>query len=187
MKRSSTPYEEISFVAFDFETTGLYPENDRIIEIGALKFVNGKVIDTFEQLVNPQMSIPAAATRINGIFNKDVSDKPVIGEVLPRFSAFINGNVLIAHNARFDISFLDKALSRLGEQSVRNRVLDTCSILRRVFKGRRSYSLQNLAGDFSLEVKNAHRALDDARICMELFLIAVSEKGTSDIKAVINL
>ena len=182
--------DEIVFTAFDFETTGLYPKNDKIIEIGAVKFVNGEVIDTFEQLINPEMVIPRRATQVNGISIHHIKDKPLIDKILPQFLKFIGPSVLIAHNAGFDLSFLEKAVSEAELQPVENFVLDTCNISRKVFRGKKSYSLQNLAKEFKIDVKNAHRALDDSRVCMDLFLKSVSrlsEKKRPDIKTLLNL
>ena len=188
--KSKQDINKMVFTAFDFETTGLSPLNDKIIEIGAVKFSNGEILEKFEHLINPEMVIPKRATMVNGISTSDIKDKPVITKILPKFIKFIGSSILIAHNAGFDLSFLDAAISEAGLEPVRNLVLDTCNIARKVYKGRKSHSLQDLAIDLKIEVESAHRALDDSRVCMHLFLKSISrlsEKQIPDIGTLLNL
>jgi DNA polymerase-3 subunit epsilon len=161
--------EKAVFVAFDFETTGLYPDRDRIIEIGAVKFNLQGAIEIYQHLVDPGIEIPEESIAIHQITNEMVKGKPGIQDLLPDFLKFIGDSILIAHNIKFDQGFLNAALADMGENPPTNRGIDTCNLSRRVVKGRRSYSLQNLAKYFAIPVNNAHRALDDAMICMELF------------------
>ena len=172
---------ESVFVAFDFETTGLNPESDSIIEIGAVKFKLDKVIDTYETLVNPEKPIPETASKISGIVDKMVWDKPVIRDILPDFLDYFDDSVLIAHNISFDIGFLNKAAKKMGMHPVDNVMIDTCSFARKVLKGHFSYSLQNLAKQYKIDTSRAHRALDDAKLCVELFKIEL--KNTDKIES----
>jgi len=169
VKYDSLIHPEKVFVCFDTETTGLNPLYDRIIELAAIKIQNGKVIEEFEVLVNPEIPIPEGASKVNGIYDKDVADKEVMPQVLPRFLKFVEGTILIAHNAQFDIDFINMSAKRLGLPLLENSFIDTLPMSRKAFQGRKSYSLQNLAADLKITVTAAHRALDDTRVCYELF------------------
>ena len=161
--------DDVCFVAFDFETTGLNPRSDRIIEIGAVKFKDRTMLETFEELVNPDMNIPEASVKISGIHNAMVQDKPFIDDLLDDFLSFIEGTVLIAHNASFDLGFLRAALNGSGHADFDNLVIDTHRLARKAYSGQQSYSLQSLVAMLGLPPNNAHRALDDAMQCMKLF------------------
>ncbi|WP_053228133.1 3'-5' exonuclease [Spirochaeta cellobiosiphila] len=157
------------FVCFDTETTGLNPLYDRIIEIAAVKIKNGKVIGEFEELVNPNMPIPEESTKVHGITDNDVVGKESIEKVLPRFLSFIENTILIAHNAQFDIDFVNNSAKKSNISLMNNDYIDTLPMSRKAFPGRKSYSLQNMAKDFNIKVTAAHRALDDTRVCYRLF------------------
>jgi DNA polymerase III epsilon subunit family exonuclease len=166
---------ETTFVAFDFETTGLYPSRDRIIEFGAVKFRDRAEIDTFDALVNPGIPIPVEAGDVSRITDEMVQDKPPIGEVLPQFVDFVSDAVLVAHNAEFDMGFLRTALQETGLGDIRNNLIDTQILAQRAFPRQKSYSLQNLVQELQLTGGNAHRALDDSRMCMRLFHACAEE------------
>jgi DNA polymerase III subunit epsilon len=169
---SSDPTASVSsvtFTAFDFETTGLYPASDRIVEFGAVKFRDGQIVDTFERLVNPGMPISPDAAAVSGITDADVADATPVDEVVPGFATFLGETVLIAHNAPFDLGFLRAALHALGGRTVTNSIVDTQLLAMKAFPRRRSYGLQNLATELGLPPNRAHRALDDAIMCMRLF------------------
>lgn len=171
------PLDSLTFTAFDFETTGLNPAKDRIIEIGAVRVRGGVIGETFHTLVNPGIPIPPEATAIHGITDADVASQPLVAEVFPEFLEFISGTVLFAHNAPFDMRFLQQALRTHGLPDHRLPVLDTLTFARRVFPCRYSYSLQNLAAWLGLDAQNAHSALDDALVCARLFQICVIRSG----------
>jgi len=159
------------FVAFDTETTGLDPKQNRVIEIGALRFDAAGVSSRFSVLINPERPMPAEASRINGITDAMLADKPTASDVLPDFLTFIGNATLIAHNAPFDINFINEELSRVMLPQLSNRVVDTRIFARDVFPGLPRYALQELAKHFGIEALDAHRAEDDARVCMELFTV----------------
>jgi DNA polymerase-3 subunit epsilon len=163
------------FTAIDFETTGLYPATDKIIECGAVMFTDQHVEDTFQALVNPGIPIGEDAARISGITDRDVAGSPPAEEVIPRLLSFLGSTVLVAHNAPFDIGFLRAACETLGLPPVDNRVVDTLALAMKAFPRRRSYGLQNLAADLALAPNQAHRALDDAMTCMKLFQKCVEQ------------
>jgi len=168
------------FTAFDLETTGLNPRLDQIVEIGAVKFDRKGTIARFSTLINPGIPMPAEAEKINKISDEMLRGKPFLDEVFPDFLSFIQGTTLIAHNMAFDSGFINEKLKeRWGKEakpwippfpSLPNPLVCTLVFSREVFPGLRSYALQSLAEELRLPVSDAHRAEDDARLCMEIFL-----------------
>ncbi len=159
------------FVAFDIETTGLSPTLDRIIELGAVKFQNGEVVDTFQELISPGIPLPPQSVEIHGITEDMLVGKPDIRVVLPRFLEFAQGTILLAHNAEFDVNFILRSMASHGLGSdLPHKIVDTLPMSKQAFPERKSYKLQNLARDLEIETGSAHRAKDDARVCQELFL-----------------
>jgi len=163
------------FVAFDLETTGLDPRLDRIAEIGAVKFDNRGLIARFSTLVNPGIPMPLEAGRVNKITDEMLAGKPSIDEVLPDFLHFIKGTVLVVHNAPFDCGFINQKL----KAQLPNPVVDTLIVSRELFPELQSFSLQNLAASLGIGAHHAHRAEDDARLCMEVFLRCVERRKGS--------
>jgi len=153
-------------MAFDLETTGLDPRHDQIAEIGAVKFDNHGIIARFSTLINPGIPMPKEAERVNKISDEMLRGKPHLEEVLPDFLHFIEKAVLTAHNAPFDCGFINGKLKK----NLSNPVVDTLVISRELFPGLQSYSLQNLATSLGISARDAHRAEDDSRLCMEIFL-----------------
>lgn len=164
------------FVAFDTETTGLRAQSDFIIEIGAVKFSrDGLLGEPFDCLVKPPVRIPPIITGITGIDDAMVEGCGGEDEAVWRFARYAGGAALVAHNAPFDVGFVGAALERALLPPLDNLVVDTLKASRWAYpdlsksgeKGR--YKLQALASFFHIEVTRAHRASDDARVCMELF------------------
>ena len=162
-------YDTAAFIAFDTETTGLDPASGRIVEIGAVKFDRRGVIARHNVLINPEMPMPEEAGKVNGITDEMLKDKPLIADVFPDFFDFIGTGVLVAHNAPFDINYVNAELKRAGKPPLSNKVVDTRIFAKEVFPGLSSYALQDLAVQFGITALEAHRAEDDARVCMELF------------------
>lgn len=174
------------FTAFDTETTGLSSKYEKIIEIGAVKFDKNGIIDTYSVLINPEKVISSNITSITGITNQMVCNCPTFSEITPSFLNFINETKLVAHNAKFDISFVNAELEKTPYNNLRKsqcNAVDTVKVSQKVFPALPCYKLQELAKHFNIKVDAAHRAYDDARVCMELFLIcmkeAVKKLGTS--------
>lgn len=165
---------KLTFTAFDTETTGLDPRTCRVVELGGVRFDARGVSSRFNALINPGTPMPSEASRVNGITDAMLAGKPDMREVLPDFLAFARGTVLVAHNAPFDISFMNEELSRMGQGALEHRVVDTRILAREAFPGLPKYALQDLATRLGIEAKEAHRAEDDARVCMELFLRCVA-------------
>jgi len=163
---------DLSFTVFDTETTGLQPsEGDEIIQIGAVRIVNGKLLkqESFEQLVNPGRLIPAATIPIHGITQERVQGQPPVTEVLPAFYAFAQDTVLVAHNAAFDMKFLQMQEKNTG-LVFNHPVLDTLLLSAAVHPNQESHSLDAIAGRFNITVLGRHTALGDALLTAEVWL-----------------
>ncbi|MGH3088749.1 MAG: DEDD exonuclease domain-containing protein [Rubrobacteraceae bacterium] len=164
---SSLSLEDAPYVVFDVETTGTSAREGAITEFGAIKVRGGVVVDEFSTLVNPQMPITPFVMRLTGITNRMVADAPTMREVLPLFEEFVEGSVLVAHNAPFDCSFVAAAR---GGRPLPNPVLDTLRIARSLVPGLRRYRLSALAAHFGVRQLPNHRALADAAATSGVFL-----------------
>ncbi len=160
----STPLYDITFCVLDLETTGGSPKDCEITEIGAVKYHSGELVGSFQTLVDPGLPIPPSITFLTGITQSMVLDAPRIETALPSFLEFIGDAVVVGHNVRFDISFLNAAADRLGYGAMGNDLVDTASLARRLVRGEvRNLKLRTLASHFRSPVTPNHRALEDAR------------------------
>lgn len=176
------PLTELAYTVFDTETTGLNPAGgDEIIQIGAARIVNGKLLrqEHYDQLVDPQFMIPEAGIPIHGITQDMVQGQPTIDRVLPVFHAFARDTVLVGHNAAFDMRFLQLKEADTGivfDQPV----LDTLLLSAVVHPSQESHRLEAIAQRFNITVKGRHNALGDAIVTAEIFLRLIpllAEKG----------
>jgi DNA polymerase-3 subunit epsilon len=175
---------DLVLTVFDTETTGLNPAGgDEIIQIGATRIVNGKLLrqESFEQLVNPGRLIPAATVPIHGITQEMVIGKPLITEVLPAFYAFAHDTVLVAHNAAFDMRFLQLQEKNTG-LVFSHPVLDTLLLSAVVHPNQESHRLEAIAERFNITVLGRHTALGDAFVTAEIWLRLVPLLETMGIK-----
>jgi len=168
-----TPLSEITFVSFDVETTGLGPTTERILEFGAVKFRDGKIIEEKSWLINPQQRIHFAARRVHGISSKSLKDKKVFAEVYPEISEFIGDSILLAHNAAFDVNFYSAEIKRLEQPIPPNIAIDTLKLFRTWFPDAPGYNLANLADHLGVTGDGFHRGLADARYVVEIFFIGM--------------
>jgi len=183
--------EHARFVVFDLETTGLSPTRSRMVEIGAQR-VDGLLPGaTFETFVNPGQALPPAITALTGIAPADVRGAPGQDLAVRRFLAFAGDGVLVAHNARFDMAFLDRAVERLTGRRVASPVVDTVWLARRLLAGRvRRVGLAQLAHFFGTSVDPCHRALADARATAEILLALIGlaqERGAATVADLVEL
>lgn len=160
---------EENFVIVDLETTGLSPLKNEIIEIGAIKVENGKVIDTMDIFIKPKVPVSKFITRLTGITNEMLEDGIDIQEGMSKFVEFSKGYTLMAHNARFDMSFLNSNMNTCFNQNLENECLDTLKISKEKIKGLSSYKLENLANYFNVDYTGAHRAIKDCEITLDVY------------------
>jgi DNA polymerase-3 subunit epsilon len=160
----STPLFSTTFCVLDLETTGGSPNDCAITEIGAVKYLGGELLGTFQTLVDPGLAIPPSITILTGISQSMVIDAPTIHTALPTFLEFVADTVIVGHNVRFDMSFLQTAARQLGYERLANDTVDTAALARRLVRDEvRNLRLQTLAAHFRSPVIPIHRALDDAR------------------------
>lgn len=162
MNETERELKEDTYVVFDVETTGLSAVHDVIIELAAVKVKNGEIIDRFESFVNPHRPLSATITELTSITDEMVKDAPELEEVLPRFLDFIEGTVLVAHNARFDMGFLQAAAKGIGRESVNNPVIDTLELGRLLYPRLKNHRLNTLCKQFDIDLTQHHRAIYDA-------------------------
>jgi DNA polymerase-3 subunit epsilon len=158
------------FISFDIETTGFITGVDKIVELGAVRFIDGEVEGVFSTLIDPGIPIPEAATRVNGITNEMVAGKPEIDRIMGPFAEFCGGDILVAHNAPFDYQFIVSDIVRLESPAPKGVILDTLSISRKVIPGLPNYKLGTLVQHLDIPASGFHRAEEDASYCGKLFL-----------------
>ena len=169
LPRSNRYVENTTFVAFDTETTGFSPKKDRLVELGAVKFKDGEIIEERTWLINPKRSIPYWAQEVHGITYEMVKDKPVFEDVYPEFLAFIDGCVLVAHNAPFDLRFLREEIQRNNLEYPRNITIDSLRLFRAWYPDLSSHKLGDLAEYTKVDGGTFHRATDDSRYIFLIF------------------
>ena len=159
--------QTIPIVVFDLETTGLDSDIDRIIEIGAIKTLNGETLAEFSSLVKASFAISSTITRLTGITQEMLVDQPQIEAVMPEFLKFIEGSILVAHNAPFDSGFLKKECSRLNID-IDWATFCTLKMARELLPNLESRSLDALAAHFHLSFEARHRSIGDVRVTSEV-------------------
>jgi len=169
-----------SFVAVDIETTGWDPGRDRIIEIGAVRFEGGAETACFSQLVDPGVPIPQRIQHLTGIHPQMVAGKPRIGAVLPALKELVGDLPLVAHNASFDLGFLQTVCAQHG-LSLANIVYDTAELSRVALPRLKNHRLKTLVQRLGLPLVQHHRAEDDARACGHLFLSLLEQIRRMDV------
>lgn len=171
-KIADIPLKQLRCVVFDTETTGLEPSNgDELISIGAMRVVNGRTVsgETFDQLINPGREIPKSSTRFHGLTDKDVKDKPDAKTLLPLFHRFCGRAVLVAHNAAFDLKFLELK-EKVSGVTFQSPVLDVLLLSAFLHDHMSDHSLMAIAERMGVEVSGRHTALGDAMTTTAIFL-----------------
>ncbi|MGD9200240.1 MAG: helicase C-terminal domain-containing protein [Chitinispirillia bacterium] len=176
------------FIAIDFETTGLDFKNNRIIEIGAVKFLKGKPSAEYSTLINPGQAIPSKITELTGITDDKVKDAPGFSNVVDELMSFIDKYPLCGHQVDFDYSFLTEELKRVGKNKIKNAQLDTAVLSRLMLFDLPGYSLSNVCAHLDISLQKAHRALDDAKASGQIacILIPKLESIPEDIRMILG-
>ncbi len=163
-------------VVFDFETTGLDPQKDRIIEIGGLLVEKGIAVDEFSSLIKPDIPLPETSTKITGITEDMLKDQPSIEEKLPEFLNFIEGSILVAHNAEFDMGFLRNTCHRLGYQ-IQWPCFCTLKLARNLLPDLESKNLDTLAAHYGLTFESRHRSIGDCKVTSSVLQSFLNNEG----------
>lgn len=163
------------YVVFDLETTGFDSKSDKIIEIGALKYKNNELIDTFNILINPKIHISSRITEITGINDDMVKDCNVIEQVLPKFIEWIEDYTLIAHNGSFDLGFIEAKINELNLNMIENKNIDTLYLSRKWILDVENHKLETLKKHFKLRY-GSHRALEDCYVTNYIYQYCKAKK-----------
>lgn len=179
------PLHETDFVVVDVETTGAKTPPSRIMEVGAYRVQEGRIVAEFHSLVNPQIPIPPFIVRLTGISDTMVKEAPLFADIAHAWLDFVGEAVLVAHNAQFDVRFLNHEIARVypGRRMI-NTHLCTVKLSRRIFPGLLNYRLHTVAEHFTIPILNRHRASDDALATAEIFirmLARLHEHGARDL------
>lgn len=172
---------DAEFIIFDIETTGLSISANKIIEIAAVRMCKGEVKGQFTSFVNPHESIPFNITQLTHIHDEMVADAPDIAEILPRFMEFIGDATIVAHNARFDMGFLQANCRSQGIPECVNPVLDTLELARFLFPSFKNHRLNTLADKFKVKLDGHHRAIADVAALGEILLHLIKVAGEQQI------
>ena len=165
------PLSKAKYVVFDLETTGLSCKHNRIIEFGAVKVEHGIVTTSLDILINPECVIPEKITNITDITNEMVKDQPTIEQAMPKILEFLSDSILVTHNARFDVSFLQENLKRMGMPLLTNPVIDTLALSRYLFPEAGRHTLGALCRNMEVvyDEESAHRADYDASVLNDVW------------------
>lgn len=180
---------DTEYCVLDIETTGLSYRTEKITEFGAIKIKNGEIIDTFECFVNPEKPIPYEVIKVTHITDDMVRDAETIEQVLPKFLEFIGDDVLVAHNANFDIGFI-RHFAELQGYKLDNTYIDTLALSRDMFPDYKKHKLGLIADHLGIRVDVAHRALDDVKTLVKVFEVMLKnlkEKGATNLNDIDNV
>jgi DNA polymerase III epsilon subunit family exonuclease len=180
--------DEVDFSVIDVETTGLSVERgDRVCEIGIVRLRGGAVIETYSSLINPQRPISAGAYAVNGISPSMVAGAPIFADIADNVHALIEGAVLAAYNAPFDLSFIDYEFRISGYPSVKNSVVDVLLLARQLLPGLGRFPQENVARAVGISNPGRHRALEDALVTAQLLTLFTSLLKVHDCYTIADL
>lgn len=185
-------FEGHIFTFFDTETTGLSPQSgDAIIELAAIKMQNGTVLEKeiFESFVNPQRPIPYESTAVNKITDDMVATAPTIGDILPGFLDFVEGTTMVAHNAEFDLAFLDEALFATNPFAQLPTTICTKVLSRKITPKEKFHNLDTLSYRYNIPLpgESRHRALADVELLAKVFLKLIEDGKITSLEALYEL
>lgn len=170
------------FIALDIEATGLSQENDKVIEIGIVRFDDEKIIDKYQTFINPQQDIPHEVSKLTGITYNDVKDAPTLDQVQHEIKKFIGDLPIVGHFISFDVNFLN-----FHGLDLKNQTLDTCELARIMMPNELSYNLEILAEKLNIVHQNAHRALEDTLATVDVFWALQNKIKTTNPKVLQQL
>lgn len=183
IKRLCKLYNEGAvFTAFDTETSSITPSTGRIIEIGAVRFTKDEIISSWNMIFNPHQTLFPFIVNLTHISQQMVDESDVIDLHLKDFIEFTENSIIVAHNAQFDMNFLNSECEKCSLPPVKNKVADTLKLSRLLFSDFASHKLDFLADQFMIDKGSSHRALDDAKTCMELFNICMIKANSVILK-----
>ena len=174
--------EDSTYVVFDVETTGLSAIYDTIIELAAVKMKNGEIIDRFESFANPHHKLSSTTINLTGITDDLVENAPEVDEVLTKFRDWSEDAIFVAHNASFDMGFLNMGYKKLGFGKATNPVIDTLELARFLYPDMKNHRLNNLAKKFDVELVQHHRAIYDAETTGHLLMKMLKDAFEKGIK-----
>lgn len=157
-----------NYVVFDIETSGLNPHKDKIIEIGAIKYINNEKVDSFSYLIDPEIKLNKIITDVTGLTDEDLIGKKKIDEVLVEFLEFIDDFTIIGHNVKFDYDFIEANIKKLHLKPLKNKIIDTLFLSRITIYDSENHKLETLKKYLGLNY-NSHRAIDDCLTCNDLY------------------
>ncbi|HOW89297.1 MAG TPA: 3'-5' exonuclease [Elusimicrobiales bacterium] len=184
----SRSLDEAVFTFLDVETTGLSPRTSRVCEVALVAFQSGCRVSHFSSLLNPGVAIPPETTRIHGITDAMVAGSPGFAAVAPRLLSMLEGSVIVAHNAEFDLSFMEMEFSRAGLKLPVLPVIDTLHVARHI-GGFSNHRLGTIAKELAISAENWHRALSDVemtRKIFEHFMVILKKDGAATVGDVLK-
>lgn len=173
-------------VFLDIETTGLTPTNGRVLEIGALRVENNRVVKQFSQLLQPEQQVAWFTTKLTGITDEMVWDAPLFAGIAADLELFMNDAIFVAHNVNFDYSFIKAEFARLGNNWGSDRMC-TVQLSRALFPKQRKHNLDSVIEAHGITIKNRHRALDDAQVMVEFYQKCLKQHGIELYKTIDRL
>jgi DNA polymerase-3 subunit epsilon len=189
-KIAEIPFEEADYCIFDFETTGISPKTEKVIEIGAVRLKNNKIVDSFSSFINPGRKIPFYITLITGITDTETENAPYFDEVFPKIKEFFGDSVLIAHNINFDFSFLKHECINHAIDIPVNNLICTLRLARKLYPELSSKSLGNIVKYLNIRHRDIHRALGDstatAKVFMKMFNLLRDKHEIDSLSDLIN-
>jgi DNA polymerase-3 subunit epsilon len=182
-----TPIHDATYVTVDIEASGCCPGSNSIIELGAARIENGAVVGVFSELIRPHDPIPPAVQQLTGISEAMVADAPLVDDVVPRFRDFAEGAILVAHNHRFDLGFLDYEAERLWGAPFQRPVLDTVTLAKRLHPETSKQNLAHLSQLYEIATTPTHRADADALATAQILIKMLDELGAHGVHTVADL
>jgi DNA polymerase-3 subunit epsilon len=174
---ASLSWADVDLIGFDTETTGKYPLSAEVCELAAVKWRGGRIVDAFQTLLKPSKPMDAEVIAIHGITNEMLENAPEMGAKIGEFREFIRDGIVVAHHAPFDLGFMSLEFEKHGIELPLEPALCSSLLARKLFPESDNHRLQTLVGFFDLEKGQAHRALDDARACLEVTLRCLRKTG----------